>query len=182
MEEKLEKEVLPLTERIEMFKKLVDMLGTGRVIWRFNLLILTNEIGVPDLLPNIKNIGNQFYGYTAKLMFSFADISFYKKVKFNLENNLIRYKEVDETSMSDFTQGLSTLNQKWRYTLPTYKEKINLEKYRIEQNHCVDDKLIAKNFNQDSTQMEYLGIKVIPADLSPEPMLTFTRNYKDRGQ
>ena len=83
--EGLEKGVPPLEERIETFKRLVDQLGQGRVIWRFDPLILTDQIGMDDLLEKVENIGDQLNGYTEKLVFSYADIALYKKVKANLE-------------------------------------------------------------------------------------------------
>ena len=48
--EGLEKGVPPLEQRIDTFKRLVDQFGQGRVIWRFDPLILTDQIGLDDLL------------------------------------------------------------------------------------------------------------------------------------
>ena len=79
--EELERGVGPLTERIDTFKKLVDVLGKGSVIWRFDSMLLTNNISVDDLLEKVRNIGSQLKDYTEKLVFSYADIKTYKKVK-----------------------------------------------------------------------------------------------------
>lgn len=81
--EKLECGVPPVDERIKTFKALVDKLGKGKVIWRFDPLIMTDKIRVDDLLHKVKNIGDQLKGYTEKLVFSYADIAIYKKVKAN---------------------------------------------------------------------------------------------------
>ena len=53
-EEGLEKGVPALAERIETFKKLVNILGKGSVIWRFDPLILTDQITVEKLLKKLK--------------------------------------------------------------------------------------------------------------------------------
>lgn len=87
VKEGLERGVPPLDERIDTFKRLVDQIGFGRVIWRFDPLMLTDRITTDDLLKKIENIGNQLKGYTERMVFSFADISSYKKVKANLEIN-----------------------------------------------------------------------------------------------
>ena len=63
--EKLEK-VPTLSNRIETFKMLVDRLGKGAVVWRFDPLILTDNISIDDLLRKIQNIGDQLKGYTEK--------------------------------------------------------------------------------------------------------------------
>ena len=179
----MEKGVPKLTERIETFKALVLKLGFGRVIWRFDPLILTDCITVENLLQKIEWIGDQLKGYTEKLVFSFADISSYKKVKANLEFNHINYKEFDESSMNEFATKLSELNKKWGYTLATCGEKIDLDRYGIEHNHCVDDELMVKYFSHDTKLMEFLGVEISPADLfNPEPKITYTKNNKDKGQ
>ena len=90
--EKLEK-VPSLASRIETFKLLHELLGHGGVIWRFDPLILTDDISIDDLLSKIQNIGDQLKNYSEKLVFSFADIDGYKKVKNNLLNNGIPYHE-----------------------------------------------------------------------------------------
>ena len=63
-QEGLEQGVPKLDERIDTFKRLVDKLGKGRVIWRFDPLMLTDDITIDTLLAKIENIGNQLLGYT----------------------------------------------------------------------------------------------------------------------
>lgn len=159
-QEGLEKGVPPLVERIETFKTLVDKLGKGRVIWRFDPLILTDKISVEDLLKKIENIANQLVGYTEKLVFSFADITSYKKVKSNLEKNNVNYREWTETQMEEFAERLSKLNEKWKFQLATCGEKIDIEKYGIEHNHCVDDNLMIRFAYKDSELMKFLGVEI----------------------
>ena len=55
--EGLEKGVPPLAQRIDTFKQFVARLGRGRVIWRFDPMILTDKISIDDLLKKVKNIG-----------------------------------------------------------------------------------------------------------------------------
>lgn len=183
VKEKLERGVPSLEERIDTFKRLVNQIGFGKVIWRFDPLLLTDQITTDDLLRKVENIGNQLKGYTEKLVFSFADISSYKKVKANLETNRVNYIEFDETSMNLIAQGLSLLNSNWNYQLATCAEKVDLEKYGIEHNRCIDDRLMVKYFSHDHKLMEFLGVKIIPADIfNPEPQVVFGKNNKDKGQ
>lgn len=74
----------------------------GHVIRRFDPLMLTDDIDVDKLLGKIERIGDQLKGYTEKLVFSYADISSYRKVKKNLEDNNIPYHEWTEEQMSGF--------------------------------------------------------------------------------
>jgi hypothetical protein len=58
--EKLEQNVPIAQKRIETFIELSEKIGKEKVIWRFDPLILTDKIGVNELLRKVENIGNQF--------------------------------------------------------------------------------------------------------------------------
>mgnify|MGYP000612140238 CR=1 FL=1 len=160
--EGLEKNVPPIAERIDTFKQLVERLGKGHVIWRFDPLILTDEIDIDTLLLKVKDIGNQLLGYTEKLVFSFADIAYYRKVQLNLQKANVHYIEWSEQQMEDFTRRLSVLNQKWGYELATCGEKIDLSKYGVRKNRCIDDDLIIRLAFDDKVLMEYLNVTQHP--------------------
>lgn len=159
--ESLELGVPPLDERIETFKLLVKQLGVGRVIWRFDPLILTDKISIDLLLKKIEYIGNKLFGYTEKLVFSFADIASYKKVKSNLEKNGINYIEWNDTLMNEFAKRLSELNKKWNYQLATCGERIDIQQYGIEHNHCVDDNLMIRFAHEDKVLMDFLKVDIL---------------------
>ena len=160
--EKLEQGVPAIDQRIETFKKLVDKLGVGGVIWRFDPLILTDDICINDLLEKIERIGNQLKGYTEKLVFSYADIMSYRKVKANLEKSNIPYHEWTELQMLKIAERLCELNKKWNYTLATCGEKVDLQLYGIEHNRCVDDALIIRRAYEDKVLMDFLKVKMYP--------------------
>lgn len=181
--EGLEKGVPSVERRIDTFKRLVDRLGIGKVIWRFDPLILTASISVDDLLKKAESIGNELKGYTEKMVFSFADIAAYRKVRANLINNNIRYREFEEADMLQFAAGIQQLNQAWGYTLATCGEKIDIDAYGIVHNKCIDDDLMIKYFSDDARLMEFLGVEISGGDLfNPEKAIIKHRNNKDKGQ
>ncbi len=160
--ERLEMGVPPLKERIQTFKTLVEQLGNGCVIWRFDPMILTDDISVDDLLNKVQNIGDQLKGYTEKLVFSYADIASYRKVKANLEKNGVPYHEWTEALMDEFAERLAKMNKErgWNYQLATCGEKIDIEKYGIEHNRCIDGDLITRLAWQDAELMKFMGITI----------------------
>ncbi len=185
------------TERIDTFRRLVDMLGKGCVIWRNDPLILTDKVGMDDLLLRLEKTGDALKGYTEKLVFSFVDISCYAKVAKNLQNGGIRFVEWNTGSMLAFAQELAKLNQKWGYSLATCAEAIDLDAYGIRHNHCVDEELIARIAYRDKKLMEHLGLEIkilrqtlmgdekIPEggiDLGGGLYAMRTKNNKDKGQ
>lgn len=175
--EGLEKNVPPLEQRIDTFKKLVNVLGKGHVVWRFDPLVLTDKISIDSLLSKVENIGNQLMGYTEKLVFSFADILSYRKVQSNLQKAKANYIDWNEEQMQEFAERLYVINQKWKYDLATCGEKIDLTRYGVRKNHCIDDDLIIRFAYDDMALMDYLKVKMYPipqADLfgnvKPLPM------------
>ncbi len=173
----LEPFVPPLSSRIETFTGLSEKIGKDKVIWRFDPLILTDKIGVDELLRKIERIGEQLKNHTEKLVFSFADIQMYRKVEYSLRRNSINYREFDEYSMIEFAKGLQQLNKKWELEIGSCAEKISLEHYGIRHNKCIDDDLIVRLFKDDQLLMDFLGVKVF-ADGSVEK----TKYRKDKGQ
>jgi len=61
-EEGFEPNVPALENRIATFKELADQIGKERVIWRFDPLIMTDTVGVDELLRKVEYIGNQLKG------------------------------------------------------------------------------------------------------------------------
>lgn len=189
--EGLEKNVRPLAERIETFHMLKEKLGLGGVVWRFDPMILTDTIGVDDLLRKVENIGNQLKGSTEKLVFSYADILEYRKVKANLEKNSIPYRLWDVPQMEQMAEGLYELNKGWGYTLATCGEKIDISKFGIEHNRCVDGDLIIRRAYDDPVLMDYMKVKIedgglfgIPDDaiVLPDGRYFISGHKKDNGQ
>ncbi len=155
--EGLEPNLPSLNQRIDTFHKLVDMLGLGAVVWRFDPLVLTKNINIYTLIGKIERIANALKGVTDKLVFSFADIASYKKVGRNLAQNGINYIEWDEASMRDFASRLSALNsERWGCRLLTCAEAIDLSEYSIEHNRCIDPELISRLAPDDDELQNFL--------------------------
>ena len=197
--ERLERNVRPLSERIETFKLLVDKLGKGSVIWRFDPMILTDDISVDDLLLKVQNIGDQLKNYTEKMVFSYADITMYRKVKHNLEAYGIPYHEWEKDQMEEFAEKLSTMNTKkgWNFQIATCGEKIDIEKYGIQHNRCIDGDLITRLAWDDKDLMDFMKVKIedvpaptlfgepeLPQDaiLLPKNHYFISKHKKDQGQ
>ena len=156
-DEGLEPNLPGLDERIETFKQIVEQLGEGSVVWRFDPLILTDKITIDSLLVKIKNIGDRLHGYTEKLVFSFADIVTYPRVRMNLLRAGVKYKEWNEMQMNEFAGRLSKMNrERWGFTLATCAESIALEQYGIEHNRCIDPELIARLAIDDTELQQFL--------------------------
>ena len=180
--EGFEAKVANVESRIKTFKELSKRLGKKRVIWRFDPLILTDNIDVNELLRRVKRIGDELKEHTTKLVFSFVDIGIYRKVETNLKREQVNYIEWTPELMDAFAEGISKINQNWGLELGTCSEKIDLDKYGIVHNKCIDDDLMIDLFSDDKVLMDFLGVKVEQADLFSNSKVIKTKKLKDKGQ
>jgi len=154
--EQLEPNVPSLAERIETFQKLSSLVGKERVIWRYDPLVLSDKLTIDEHIKRISLIAEQLSAFTNKLVFSFADIQSYRKVKNNLLK-VIQYKEFTPTLMHEFGEKMLKMNEIFGFTTATCGESVDLEKYDIEHNHCIDENLMVKIFNKDAELLKFLG-------------------------
>ncbi|MFA5600231.1 MAG: DUF1848 domain-containing protein [Phenylobacterium sp.] len=139
--EGLEPNLPKLQERINAFKELADTIGRDRVIWRFDPLLLSGSLTVDILLQRIINIADEIQEYTNKLVFSFADIATYNKVQKKLYG---KFREFAAEEIHEFCSKLKGVMSTRNLQLATCGEKIDLEKYDILHNRCIDGELLLK--------------------------------------
>lgn len=195
--EKLEPNLPSVKKRIDTFKKLSNLIGPDRIIWRLDPIILCNEISPRSILSRIWHIGNELKGYTKKLVFSFVDIKAYRKVQNNLiketsifTKDSVEYGEGTDVQRQEIIDGLCKLrdiwkNDGWELTMATCAESLDLEKYSIEHNRCVDGELMEKVFGYDKALVYYLRTGKLPepslfGDIPEIPETQ--KNLKDKGQ
>lgn len=197
VQEHLEPNVPSVEDRVEIFKKLSDLIGPNRVIWRFDPLIVTPDISPRMLLTRIWRIGNKLKGYTNKLVFSFIDVKAYRKVQNNLiketglySNETIDNAELSQDQITELVEGLVKCRdawheQGWKISLATCGEKADLDKYGIEHNRCIDSELMERVFKDDKELIYYLhtGQLPVPNIFGKIPEIpSIYKNLKDKGQ
>lgn len=197
VKEGFEPNVSSIEERVETFKMLSNLIGKEKVIWRYDPLIITPSIGPRELLTRIWSVGNKLKGYTDKLVFSFVDVKAYRKVQNNLvkETTAFTKEDVDNAEANqaqriEIVEGLTKIreswhNDGWNIKMATCAEDIDLEKYGIEHNRCIDGELMKRIFADDNELVYYLHTLKWPernmfGEIPPIPLKT--KNVKDTGQ
>ncbi|MDE7421900.1 MAG: DUF1848 domain-containing protein [Muribaculaceae bacterium] len=195
--EGLEPNLPSVEKRIETFKKLSTTIGSNRLIWRFDPILLSSQISPRSILSKIWKIGNNLKGYTNKLVFSFVDIKTYRKVQNNLvkETSLFTKENVEngegsESQRIEIIEGLCKLreiwkNEGWNLTMATCAESLDLEKYGIEHNRCIDGELMKREFGEDKELVYYLHTGKLPELNLFDEISEFAvrqKNLKDKGQ
>lgn len=197
VKEGFEPNVPSVEERVKTFKQLSNLIGKEKVIWRFDPLIITPNIGPRELLTRIWHVGNKLKGYTDKLVFSFVDVKAYRKVQNNLvkETAYFTKEDVEKAEMSDaqrmeIVEGLVKLRdiwkrEGWNLQMATCAEDMELSQYGIEHNCCIDGELMKRIFADDKELVYYLHTGKMPEpDMFGEipPIPEKQKNLKDKGQ
>lgn len=195
--ESFEPNIPLLQDRIETFKKLSTLIGKEKVIWRFDPLIVSKDITPKVLLTRIWKIGNAIMGYTDKLVFSLVDINAYRKVQTNLiketnsftKSNLVNAEPM-LNQINEIAEGLVKIREVWsksgwNLSLATCAEEVDLDKYGIEHNRCIDCDLMKKIFSNDIDLVYYLNYGKLPEKtlFDDEVNIKLNKiNLKDKGQ
>ena len=195
--EGFEPNVPSISERIETFKELSKLIGKERVIWRYDPIIITNQLTAREHLKKIWRIGNLLKGYTGKLVFSFVDVKAYRKVQNNLikETNCFTRETIDmaeptAAQREEIIAGLCKIRDEWKkqnwdVQLATCAEEFNYEQYNVEHNRCIDGELMERLWYEDKELVYYLRTGQLPtSDLFGEipEIPIFQKNLKDKGQ
>jgi hypothetical protein len=156
--EGLEPNVPPVDDRIETFIRLSRRIGKGRVVWRFDPLILSDGITIADLLEKVRSIGDRIAPFTERLVFSFVEIDKYAKVQRNLKTGgCIGVREFSDDEVAEFCAGLNVLNKKWGLLVSACAERRDLSGYGIGRGQCISHELLTKEFGDDDALMEFLN-------------------------
>jgi len=189
--ENFEPNVPKLEKRIDTFKELSDKIGKEKVIWRFDPIILTDEIDTDEIITRISELAYQLSNFTNKLVFSFVDIANYKAVKQNLSKycknrnlNSNYFKGFDNDSKLEIAEKLSKILFEIRkinqdFEIATCAEDIELDRFGIKHNKCIDDELIIKCFSNDNQLMDFIGYSENDELFGDRPHKV---RLKDKGQ
>lgn len=195
--EGFEPNVPSVEERVKTFRELASRIGKERVIWRFDPLIVTQQLSPQELLKKIWRIGNMLKGCTEKLVFSFVDVSAYRKVQTNLVKETICFSpdnvasaELSAGQRLEIIEGLVKMRgawaeEGWKVEMATCGEDFDYSAYGISRNCCIDSVLMERVFGSDKSLVYYLRTgKVAEPDLFggfpgiPEG----AKDLKDKGQ
>lgn len=183
--ERLEPGVPPLEERIGTFIRLSQRIGAGRIIWRYDPLLLSDDIAIDDLLDRIRKIGDRIVPHTRRLVFSFIDIARYAKVRRNLAAaGFAGVREFSDHETEIFSEGLAALNERWNLALSTCGERRDLTRFGVAPGQCIGYDLVCEEFSDDPILQKFLHPlpQELPGHTAGSDGKRSLRYFKDPGQ
>jgi hypothetical protein len=128
------------TEIIETFKRLSDMIGPQKVIWRYDPILINSKYSTAYHVDKFGKFAFALKGYTEKVTFSFID--FYKKIAENIK--LLEIVEISTEEKNVIAKNFSEIARDSNISIDTCAEGIDLSGYGITHARCIDDRLISK--------------------------------------
>ena len=155
----LEKNVESLENRINTFKELSRKIGSDRVIWRYDPIVITTKYTINWHIEIFEKLCHELNKYTKTCVFSFVDI--YEKNIKQLSSHAL-YK-MNEDDMMKLAFKLKEIALKYNISLKTCSEDIELGEFGISHSCCIDPSLIEKLIDdklivkKDSNQRKSCG-------------------------
>lgn len=154
--EGLEPGLPPLENRIGTFQKLSRMICKEKTIWRFDPLILTEQITVEHLVKKVEGVARQLAGYTEKLVFKFARIERHRKVARRMTSEGWKYRNFSDDEVFFIASRLFEIGRRYGIEVKSCADNHDLSPYGIGHNRCVDPELIKRVFSHDPLLMQFV--------------------------
>jgi DNA repair photolyase len=155
----LERNLPPIGERIDTFRRLSETVGPDRVIWRYDPIIISEKYPAEYHEEAFQRIAERIGPYTRGCVISFVDT--YRKLDRSFKEHGIA--EPEESAIHRLASGFSRICFRHRIFLETCAEKIDLAQFGIGHSHCIDRELIEKilgkpiESEKDKNQREECG-------------------------
>ncbi|MDR0874609.1 MAG: DUF1848 domain-containing protein [Clostridiales Family XIII bacterium] len=143
------------TDIILTFKRLADMIGPDRIIWRYDPILINAKYTHEYHVQAFAKIADELHDYTKKTTISFIDED-YRGVKSNIKDlGLLDFSSDAQLSLS---KELAQIALNYGLSIDTCAEKIDLQRFGIGHARCIDDRLFEElldchlNVDKDKTQ------------------------------
>ncbi|MBF4691562.1 DUF1848 domain-containing protein [Fusibacter ferrireducens] len=138
----IEKNLPDAKSLIEAFKQLSNRIGKNKVIWRYDPILLSQEMDLEYHVRHFRMLANELKDYTERCIISFIDV--YPKIRKRLNQNGIR--GLTESEIRYIAERFSNICRDFGIELQTCSEAIDLNAYNIKHGKCIDDQLICRLF------------------------------------
>ena len=128
-------------EIINTFKELSSKIGNDRIIWRYDPILLNEKYSIDYQINAFGKIAANLNGYTKKVTISFID-----EYKFGGRSiyGSLKTSEISVIQQNFLAEKISGIAHGYGMDVDTCAEKIDLQKYGIENSRCVDSRIFEK--------------------------------------
>lgn len=125
---------------IPAFKKLSEIIGKEKVIWRYDPILINEKYTVEYHVKAFAEIARELSEYTEKVIISFVDL--YAKTQRNTKD--LNMCGLTDEEMLALGSSLAKIASEYDLRIESCAERIDLRSVGIEHGHCVDRELIER--------------------------------------
>ncbi len=146
-------------ELIPTFKQLSEKIGSDKVIWRYDPVLLSERYTIEYHIKAFEEIANSLKGYTERVIISFVD--WYAKTVRNTAG--LNIKVITEAEMTGLARDMVKIANKNHMEIQTCAEQIELSHIGVRHGSCIDRKIVERIVgckiagNKDKNQRKECG-------------------------
>ena len=139
---------------IPAFHQLSRQIGSERIIWRYDPIILTPKYTTEYHIRYFEELAKRLSGHTRKCVISFVDLYRHLGKQFT---------PLGESEIYELAGRFSDIADKYDLKLETCAEAVDLSRFSIVHGHCIDSELLERIIGQplslfkDKNQREECG-------------------------
>ena len=153
-EKYIEKNLRKKEDIISTFQILSQKIGTKRIIWRYDPILLTDIIDMSYHINHFWDLAKNLHNYTGKCIISFIDL--YRKTQNNTKN--LNLKPISDKTKFEIVKNLNDISSSFNIKLQICAEKLDFSSLGIKHGKCVDSEIISElrgkkiEFKKDKNQ------------------------------
>ena len=152
-EKDIEPRVPSIEKSIETLLKLEKIVGSKRIAWRYDPVLLTQKYTIDYHLKTFESMASKLSGHIDRCIFSFIQI--YKKLKTNMpEARELTYEEKDLIA-----KELGCIAKKYNIHLQTCATNGDFQKYGIFPSGCMTLEILGKANNISFKKLKHNGMR-----------------------
>ncbi len=136
----LERNLPTKDEIIDTFIELSKRIGKEKVIWRYDPILISDNIDDDFHRCHFDYIAGRLHSYTERCIISFLDM--YKKCERNLKEFNIKTLNLDD--MQRLAGILDVIAGQYNMEIATCSEEVDLQRMGIYHGKCIDDALFSR--------------------------------------
>ncbi len=127
-------------EIIKTFQELSARIGKGRVIWRYDPILINDRYSIAYHRNEFEKLCKQLSGATEQCIISFVDI--YQKLNKSVKETILR--NITEEEMREVAAEFVTIGRNYHIKLSACCEKLDLSGEGVHASACIDKDLIER--------------------------------------
>lgn len=149
----IEPRVPTIEKSIETLLKLENIVGSQRIAWRYDPVLLTDKYTIDYHLKTFENMASLLNGHIDRCIFSFVEM--YKKLSVNMPE----LKEISDIDKITLAKGMGEIAEKYNIYLQTCATNGDYANFKIHPSGCMTLDILGNANNIKFRKLKHKGMR-----------------------